>query len=102
MLERKVLIIKRLEAPDASRATAIAIEKITALAHEVGNLGVFFSSVLAWAFQKHIFIPEERNQTHNTMKFRALVPLRPADRILALSRTELAKVFCRLGDYILE
>jgi hypothetical protein len=36
------------------------------------------------------------------VKLGSLVTLRPAHGILGLARTELAKVFCRLWDYILE
>lgn len=38
MSERQVLVFKGLVAPDAGRASAVAIEKVSALAHEVGNL----------------------------------------------------------------
>lgn len=38
MLEGKVLVLKGLEAPDTRRTSAISVEKVTALTHEVGDL----------------------------------------------------------------
>jgi hypothetical protein len=40
MLQRKVLILEGLEAPDTRRASAVAVQEVTALTHEVWNLNV--------------------------------------------------------------
>lgn len=38
MLQRKILIVKGFETPDARRSGTVAVEKVAALAHEVCNL----------------------------------------------------------------
>jgi hypothetical protein len=38
VFERQVLVLERLEPPDTRRAGAVAVEKISALAHEVRDL----------------------------------------------------------------
>jgi hypothetical protein len=75
VLESEVFVIKGLEAPDAGRAGAITVQKISALAHELGNY---------------------------TVKLAAFVALRSADRVLGLAGAELAKVLGRLGNDIFE
>lgn len=38
MLQGEVLVLKGLVPPDARRARAVAVEEVTSLAHEVGDL----------------------------------------------------------------
>lgn len=40
MLQRKVLILKGFEAPDTRRASAVAVQEVTTLTHEVWNLNL--------------------------------------------------------------
>jgi len=39
---------------------------------------------------------------YDSVELGPLIPLRPSKAVLALSRTKLAKVLCRLGDHVLE
>lgn len=53
VLERKVLVLKGLVAPDGRRAGAVGVEKVAALAHEVGDLPGGFSGVSRLCIQVH-------------------------------------------------
>ncbi len=101
VLEGKVFVLKRLVPPDARRPAAVAVEKVAALAHEVGNLPSHTTTIeSAWG----PVLPGRPSgrATYNAVKLGALVALGTTDRVLALARAELAKVFRRLGDDVLE
>lgn len=127
MLQQKILVRKALGAVDAGRSGAVAVEEVTALAHEVGDLFPFVNHnfvSIDWPSTKNSFFPkepeqkdrktdelgslEERNKqkvndkTYNTVELAPLVPLRPAKVVLALARAELAEVLGRLGDDVFE
>lgn len=45
---------------------------------------------------------KERKPTHDPVELAPLIPLRPAEIVLALARAELAEVLGRLGDDVRE
>lgn len=129
MLQQEILVRETLGSVDASRPRAIAVEEVTALAHEVGDLFLlFFVSFLSEHSSPANFVSclfltsltyenkskergkkrrergakEEKKKTYNPMELAPLIPLRPTEVVLALARAELTKVLGRLGDYVRE
>lgn len=115
MLQVEVLVLKCLEAPNGGGAGAITIEKVAALAHEIGDLicpvskeGYIDGDIGIPSFPPSAIEEGQPRQgrgwrdTHNTVELGALVALGATDAILGLSGAELAEVLGGFGNHVFE
>lgn len=91
MLQLEVLVRKCFGAINAGTASAVAIEEVSTLDHELSDLRSIRFHGRHRSAEKGITV----FSTYDPVKFAAFITLRPSLRILILARAVLAKVFCR-------
>lgn len=95
MLQLEVLVRKSFSAVNAGTASAISIEEVSALDHELSNL----PSIRVCSRGRSAKKRGRRFLTYNPVKFAAFVALRPSLRILVLACAVLTKILGRFwGD----
>lgn len=98
MLQLEILVGKSFGAVNAGTASAIAIEEVSALDHELSNL----HSIRVCSRRLKKTKKTRRFLTYNSVKLAAFVALRPSLRILILACAILAKIFsslrCDVGE----
>lgn len=101
MLECEVLVGEGLVAPDCGGAGTIAVDEVTALTHEFGDLDSNRSAGTLICKQSIAIVTAvERKRPYDSVKLGPLVSLWPAGSVLRFAGAELAEVLSGLGDYI--
>ena len=89
---RKILVVELLGAVDGCRASAVTIEEVTALYHELFDLVIVSAESAAISYMS----------TYDAMELAAFVALRSTLGVLRLAGAELAKILRCLGSCVCE